>query len=700
MRERSIKTRNKGAIRSRLALLFATLGVMLAVPAVALADNINDDIADSVSAALVLKAGDPNSTGTAQVKIVSTNGDGNNQCNIDTATQSVTLEFVTPDGVSADVLNGATATPGQMKFTQCDVFQSVRFSASSAAAGGNYVVTATIVQNNTSGTYNNNVRIPITVTQPDADGDGVLDADDNCPNAANPGQADADGDGVGDVCDPTPLPPNRAPTVSNSASDVSANEGDTLRTSGAFSDADNDPLSITKASGAGTVIDNGDGTWSWSLATNDDTSGSVTVQASDEKGGAVSDTFAYSAANVEPVVELSGPSIVDEDKNGSEAYSISVTDPGTADTHQLTASSCGTGGSPQGTATLSGFSCRFPDGPDSSQVSVSVQDDDLGGGSDSKSVIIRNVAPTTTLSAGNSLNVNEDKSGSETYNFSISDPGDDTVSSVDASCGLAGTELSQTNSSVVCRFPDGPDSSQISASATDSDLEAGGADTQNVSVRNVAPTLGNLQITGGSGTACLAGNSVSISYAVSDPGQDDFTPSVNWGDGTTNVADSHNYSAGSYIIKVNGTDSDGAAANELSSSAGAVSLLYKMSGILAPINADGTSVFKSGSTIPVKVKITDCAGTSVGGLSPSIKTQLANSMSPTAGVNEPTSTSAADTTGVMRYDASGQQYIYNLSSKSVGADQDAKYRVLVQQASSQFSSTQVYASQTFGLRTR
>jgi hypothetical protein len=38
----------------------------------------------------------------------------------------------------------------------------------------------------------------------DADGDGVLDAVDNCPANANPGQEDADGDGIGDVCDAMP----------------------------------------------------------------------------------------------------------------------------------------------------------------------------------------------------------------------------------------------------------------------------------------------------------------------------------------------------------------------------------------------------------------------------------------------------------------------------------------------------------------
>ncbi|TWT42123.1 Alpha-agarase precursor [Phycisphaerae bacterium RAS1] len=37
---------------------------------------------------------------------------------------------------------------------------------------------------------------------PDADEDGVLDADDNCPEAANPNQADSDDDGAGDACDP------------------------------------------------------------------------------------------------------------------------------------------------------------------------------------------------------------------------------------------------------------------------------------------------------------------------------------------------------------------------------------------------------------------------------------------------------------------------------------------------------------------
>src|SRR5262249_4836543 len=39
----------------------------------------------------------------------------------------------------------------------------------------------------------------------DSDGDGLVDAQDNCPEIANAAQTDADGDGHGDLCDHCPL---------------------------------------------------------------------------------------------------------------------------------------------------------------------------------------------------------------------------------------------------------------------------------------------------------------------------------------------------------------------------------------------------------------------------------------------------------------------------------------------------------------
>lgn len=52
---------------------------------------------------------------------------------------------------------------------------------------------------------------PRTTGSPDADGDGVPNATDNCPGTPNANQADADGDGIGDACetaaDPSVNPP-------------------------------------------------------------------------------------------------------------------------------------------------------------------------------------------------------------------------------------------------------------------------------------------------------------------------------------------------------------------------------------------------------------------------------------------------------------------------------------------------------------
>ncbi|HEV8322327.1 MAG TPA: thrombospondin type 3 repeat-containing protein [Myxococcota bacterium] len=52
------------------------------------------------------------------------------------------------------------------------------------------------------------VEFTVTLAAPDQDGDGVLDAVDNCPLDANALQADQDTDGVGDACDNCPAASN------------------------------------------------------------------------------------------------------------------------------------------------------------------------------------------------------------------------------------------------------------------------------------------------------------------------------------------------------------------------------------------------------------------------------------------------------------------------------------------------------------
>jgi hypothetical protein len=57
-------------------------------------------------------------------------------------------------------------------------------------------------QNPTDINAENDVALSnLYVTLQDADQDGVVDEDDNCPNASNSDQLDTDGDGQGDICD-------------------------------------------------------------------------------------------------------------------------------------------------------------------------------------------------------------------------------------------------------------------------------------------------------------------------------------------------------------------------------------------------------------------------------------------------------------------------------------------------------------------
>jgi large repetitive protein len=325
-----------------------------------------------------------------------------------------------------------------------------------------------------------------------------------------------------------------------------------------------------------------------------------------------------------------------------------------------------------------------------------------------------NDAPTVTLSGAATANEGD----TNTYNFTVNDPdlgGTFTLKSGFPDCGTGGAlvagSLTTTASggSFKCSFPDGPASPTVRIQVTDGQADSN-IDTKSVAVANVNPTIGPLTVTGNSGTACIGStNVVKLSFSITDPGVDTQSGTINWGDGTTttfngsSVTDAqHSYSAGTYNITVTASDSDGANATPKSTTAAnQVSLLYKVSKFTDPVNLDGTSVFKSGSTIPLKVLITDCNNQPVSGLVPRISFTKIDPSTPALGVNEGLSTQPNDTNFLMR-DAGNGQYIYNLSSKSL-PDQDAKYNATITDSKATQTAPATYGpmtSQTFGIRTK
>jgi alpha-tubulin suppressor-like RCC1 family protein len=117
------------------------------------------------------------------------------------------------------------------------------------------------------------------------------------------------------------------------------------------------------------------------------------------------------------------------------------------------------------------------------------------------------------------------------------------------------------------------------------------------------------------------------------------------------------FSLGPTTVRCIATDADG----NSSRASFQVNVQYAWSGILQPVDADGQSVFKLGSTVPVKFRLTDVSAAITNAIA---KLTLAKvSATVTGGDVEAISTSAATSGNLFRYDTG--QYIFNLSTKSL-----------------------------------
>lgn len=241
-----------------------------------------------------------------------------------------------------------------------------------------------------------------------------------------------------------------------------------------------------------------------------------------------------------------------------------------------------------------------------------------------------------------------------TYAWSVTS---DASNDAGGACTVADATAAET--SIACN-----DDGTYTATLEVSDGTATDSASATVTVANVAPQIGALAVSGATGTAC-ASNTVSLSFSVTDASaldEADLDGTVDWGDGTTtsysgaSFSGSHAYGPGTYTIAVTADDQDGGT----DTASTTVARVYMTSGFLPPIDNDGSSVFKLGSTIPVKLAVVDCSGAAVGTLTPDVDlTRIAPS--PVRAVGDVASSSAADTTDDMR--VTGGRFMYNLSTK-------------------------------------
>ena len=112
--------------------------------------------------------------------------------------------------------------------------------------------------------------------------------------------------------------------------------------------------------------------------------------------------------------------------------------------------------------------------------------------------------------------------------------------------------------------------------------------------------------------------------------------------------------------------------------------------ILQPIAADGSSVFKQGSTVPAKFRVCDANGNSIGTAGVASSFVLASTQSGTTvdQVNEPVLSANPDT--AFRWDPTAQQWIFNISTDNLTANMTYFYQITLNDGSA--------ISFSFGLR--
>lgn len=188
--------------------------------------------------------------------------------------------------------------------------------------------------------------------------------------------------------------------------------------------------------------------------------------------------------------------------------------------------------------------------------------------------------------------------------------------------------------------------------------------TATLTVANVAPEVASVT------TAFTEACAVTATATFSDAGTNDtHTAIITWGDGSSEpvtveesaaagtATGSHAYAtAGTYTVTAMVTDDEGAT----DSADASVTMLNTASAFSPPIGAGDRTVFRLGSTIPLKITVTDCSGNLVTTLAPTVQLDKVDA-TPAGPVNTELVTEVPTNGKQMVWN--GEHYHYNLSTK-------------------------------------
>jgi hypothetical protein len=350
---------------------------------------------------------------------------------------------------------------------------------------------------------------------------------------------------------------NVAPVV-NAGPDATISESGTFAGSGSFTDpgADTWTGTVNYGDGGGAqALTLTGSTFSLSHAYTQQGSYTVTVTVSDGTASG-SDTATVTVNNVVPSVNAGSDATINE--GSTFTSSGSFTDPG-ADTWTATVNYGDGSGSQALTLTGKTFSLSHVYSEAGIYTVTVTVGDGTASGSDTAAATVNNVAPTVDAGAGGIAAEGSTLASSGSF----TDPGADTwTATVDYGDGSGSQALTLTGKTFSLSHTYA-DSGVYTVTVTVRDNHAStGSDTCTATVSNVAPT-----VDAGAGGTVAEGSTFTGSGRFTDPGADDWTAIVNYGDGSGDQALtltgktfnlSHTYASdGEYTFTVWVFDGDG-----------------------------------------------------------------------------------------------------------------------------------------------